>query len=120
MKVIAMYKRKPGLSVEQFRHHYETSQRADVDETVPLHDGLSPQLHPPPFGPRRSEGARGKGWDFDVITEMTFESPRDYERMLEQMKDPTIREEVEQDEIQFMDRSAAVFLIVDEECTPIP
>jgi len=117
MKVIAMYKRKPGLSAEQFRHHYETS-----------HAPMSMRLFPFMTDYRRNyirahpdqHDSAANRFDFDVITEMTFKSPSDYERMLQQMTDPAIREAVEQDEIQFMDRSAAVFLIVDEKCTPIP
>lgn len=115
MKVIAMYKRKPGLSVEQFRQHYETSH-------VPMSMRLFPFMtdYRRNYIRRDSESPAANAFDFDVITELTFESPSHHQRMLQQMTDPAIRKEVEQDEIQFMDRSAAVYFIVDEVCTLIP
>ena len=120
MKVIAMYKRKPGLSAEQFRQHYETSHAPMSMRLFPFMTDYRRNYIRPHPGQQGPGAPAANGLDFDVITEMTFESRSDYERMLQQMTNPAVRKEVEQDEIQFMDRSAAVYLIVDEECTPIP
>lgn len=122
MKMIVLFRRKQTLTPEQFREHYETRHAPLAMRLFPYmrdyrrnyirHDLLHRRAAP--------EGA-GTQLDFDVITEITFDSKADYERMVRDMTDPTIRDQVVEDEKRFLDRTATVVFLVDEEVTkPAP
>jgi len=55
--------------------------------------------------------------DFDVVTELTFASASDYERMRQALADATILSQIVRDEENFMDRSpeGRMIFFVDEE-----
>jgi hypothetical protein len=120
MKLIAMFKRNPALTHAEFREEYE-------GKHVPLAVKYFPylkdyrrnyvrrdQVH------RRAEGEAAASLDFDVITEITFADPSDYDRMRAQMADPEFQREVTEHEKLFMDYAATVVMLVDEERTPMP
>jgi uncharacterized protein (TIGR02118 family) len=122
MKMVALFRRRSGLTPAEFREHYEKQ-----------HVPLALRLFPSTFADyrrnyirhdlrhQRGEGESPLPWlDFDVITEITFASRDDYERMVRAMSDPAIREQVVADETRFMDRSATVAYLVDEERTALP
>lgn len=121
MKMIMFFRRRPDLTAAQFRDHYE-------NRHVPLATSLFPYFkdyrrnyvrHDLQHRRADAEGSDG-GFGFDVITELTFAEPGDYERMVRQMADPATREQVIEDELKFMDRSATIVLMVDEETTLFP
>lgn len=55
-----------------------------------------------------------------MVTELTFETKDDYDRMTKALTDPAVYNQIVKDEEQFMDRSPGGRLIffVDEETTP--
>ena len=121
MKMVVLFRRKQGLTPEQFREYYEKT-----------HAPLALKLFPYFKDYRRNyirhdlqhQRAGGEGvtaqLEFDAITEITFANPSGYERMMRAMADPAIREQVVEDEKRFLDRSATVVLLVEEERTPMP
>jgi hypothetical protein len=116
MKMVVLFRRKHGLTSEQFREHYE-------NKHVPLAMTLFPYLQ----GYRRNyirhdlrhqhagNELTNAPLDFDVITEISFASQTDYDRMMREMADPAIRDQVIADEKRFLDRSATVVFLIDEE-----
>ncbi len=120
MKMIAMFKRHPSLTPEQFREEYEKVH-------VPLGLKFLPYLKDyrrnyirSDVIHHRAEGDVANGLDFDVITELTFESRADYDRMVAQMSDPAFQAEIVEHEKQFMDYGKTLVLFVDEVQTPLP
>ncbi len=118
MKMVILFRRKQELTPEQFREYYETkhaplalrlfSYMKDYRRNYIRHD----LLH------RRAVGETIKApLDFDAITEIAFASKNDYDRMVSDMTDPAVREQVVEDEKRFLDRSATVVFLVDEETT---
>ena len=109
LKVIALLKRKPGLSMEDFVHYYETR-----------HAPLMTRLQQPEMtGYRRNfvqvEGgifSDGEGPWFDVITELYFPDRAAYERCMARNAEPEPTRLREEDEANFLDQSKIHFFIV--------
>ncbi len=109
-KAMALMAKKPGLSTAEFIDYYENKhvplirsmfdiaeyRRSYVDLTGAI---LSPGVAPP---------------DFDVVTELWFNSRADYEAMLAGPSDPQITQRIADDEAHFLDRARNRFFIVDE------
>lgn len=118
MKLIFLFKRKAGTTFEQFRDHYENSHAPLAVRLLPYFKTYKRNYirHGEQYRPT-GMGAKS---DFDVVTELSFASRDDYERMLEALADPGILSQIVQDEERFMDRSpeGRLMFIVDEEQTP--
>ncbi|HTH29590.1 MAG TPA: EthD domain-containing protein [Sphingobium sp.] len=115
MKIIAMFKRKPGLTPEQFREYYETRHAVLGVKLMPFFKDYRRNYIRHDLGPQRSSAEpNSASLDFDVITEISFANREDYERMLQALSDPVIREQIVEDEKQFMDRGATLSYVVDE------
>lgn len=105
MKLICLLKRKPGMTPQEFRNHYEGVHAPLAAKLLPffteyrrnyvLGDGAAVADHAQIGGP-----------DWDVITEFVFESRADYDAMCAALADPVIGAEIAEDEERFLDRSA--------------
>jgi hypothetical protein len=113
---MALARRKPGMSFEAFREHYEARH-------APLALSLIPQIHSYVRNYVRHdldhsidgfEGAGG-GLGFDVVTEITYASREDYEASLRVLDDPEVRRTIAEDEERFIDRSATKYFLVETE-----
>ena len=106
VKAISMHKRKPGMSIEGFRKHYE-------EIHVPL--GLK---YFPLKGYRRNcvvHPPGGKELDFDVITEYWYGSMEDYQAAMAFWKgNPDAVKEIHDDELSFRDESKTMVFLVEE------
>lgn len=110
-KVVALLKRKPGLSLEEFKNYYET-RHAPLMTRMQL-----PEL----IGYRRnfvdveggifSDGERP--W-FDVITELRFADRAAYERCMKRNAEPEPTRLRNEDESNFLDQSRVHFFFVEE------
>lgn len=111
-KLVAILKRREGMSPEQFRDYYET-QHAPLAKT--LIPGLRryvrryprPQIvagypTPPPLA-------------FDVITELWFDSADDFEQAMAVFSAPEVAALLREDELRLFDREAGVQFYVEEE-----
>jgi uncharacterized protein (TIGR02118 family) len=114
IKLMALAWRKPGMSVEAFREHYETRH-------APLALSLIPQIksyvrnyvrHDLDHAIEGFEGA-GSSTDFDVVTEITYASRADYEASMRILDDPEVRRLIAEDEERFIDRTATKYFLVE-------
>ena len=110
-KSIALLKRKPELSREDFIAYYENNH-------VPLIRRLLPGIR----GYRRNfiepEGAfvsaDAAARDFDVITELWFADRAAYEAAMAHHERPEVAGAIAADEENFLDRSKTRMFVVDE------
>jgi uncharacterized protein (TIGR02118 family) len=119
MKVVMLFKRKPGITLEQFREHYEKSHAPLAARLLPYFKSYTRNFVRHDMSYKSS--TLGGQVNFDVVTELTFESKEDYDRMTKALTDPAVYDLIVKDEEQFMDRSRGGRLIffVDEENTPL-
>lgn len=119
MKMIALIKRKAGLSSEQFREHYETSHAPLITELLPFFTDYRRNYQDPSlqFHPDHVEAVY-QGPDFDVMTEISFASKADYEKMVTALEDPQIAERIRADEEQFIDRASIALYMTEEVVNP--
>ncbi len=119
MKMIMFFRRKAGLSPEQFKEHYETHHAPLALKLFPWIKDYRRNYIRHDLQHRRAGGeAMGAALDFDVMVEVSFDGEDDYQRMVDAMANPAIRDQVVADEERFMDRGATVVLLADEQRTP--
>ena len=75
-KLIVLLTRKPGTTVEQFKHYYETVHAPGARERIPA---LARAEYRRNFIPE--EGRAGAPIDFDVVTEMIFANETEFAQM---------------------------------------
>jgi hypothetical protein len=106
VKVIFLFKRKAGTTHEQFRDYYETRHSLLAVRLLPFFKSYTRNYIRQDGGFKPEGGpALGAAADFDVVTELVFENQAAYDRMLDALKDPSIRDQIIKDEENFMDRS---------------
>jgi hypothetical protein len=112
VKLVALIKRKPGLSMAEFEHYYESSHAPmaikhapfmskytrDYIQTDSNSSGISATLE----GADSSEDPPS----FDVVTQLWFDTEVDFEKFHQAMVDRTIRKSIVADEERFMHRSS--------------
>ncbi len=116
-KVIALIKRKPGMSKADFIKHYETG-----------HAPLARKCFPQIVQYRRNfielEGAfiypGTTEPDFDSVTEIWYRDRAAYDEMLGSHFSSEIQETIENDERKFLDQSMTRFFIVDQRGAKLP
>jgi len=102
-KIVLLMKRKPGMSVEDFRSYYETS-HAPMAE--PYSQGvkryirryLNPQNHP--------ETGPGGELPYDVITELWFDDEAIFKATLGYVTTAIMPDNVIADELNLFDRAS--------------
>jgi hypothetical protein len=116
MKMIVLFRRKQELTAEQFRDHYEKRHAPLAMKLFPYLKGYRRNYIRHDLKHQRAAGEiTNAPLDFDAITEITFDTSADYERMVCDMADAAIRDQVVEDEKRFLDRTATVVFLVDEE-----
>ncbi|KAI1811965.1 EthD domain-containing protein [Poronia punctata] len=120
--------RKPGITPEQFKKHYEESH-------VPLVRQLAGALFPLSHTRRyihRSETAAGTGtvrnpstpatvligsqeeFDYDAFAELTFEDAGAFQTFFGHMQQPDIAAKIAEDEDEFLDRARMTVVVLGE------
>ncbi|MEV0692555.1 EthD domain-containing protein [Streptomyces sp. NPDC050388] len=116
IKLVAVLSRKPGLSVEEFRTHYEQVHAPLILSLVGPHlmDYRRNYVdHATASGGVNS--APGQDLlDFDVITDMWYADRACFDRAMEVFRDPGHAARVRADELTFMDRDKKRVFLVDE------
>ena len=121
MKMLCMFKRRADLTHEQFREYYETQHAVLSARLYPfLKDYRRNYMRQDMRATGATNMATPPGLHFDVVTEVSFHSQDDFQRMLDILAVPATREAVIVDEEQFMDRSATLVYFVDESVTQFP
>ncbi|ATE65843.1 EthD domain-containing protein [Rhizorhabdus dicambivorans] len=119
MKLLCLLTRKAGMTHQEFRDYYEANHVPLISRLLPfftayernyLNSGYS-------FSPAHVE-ERFAGPTFDVVTEISFASVADYQRMLDALTDPTIGDPIRRDEENFLDRASLALYMVDTVSSP--
>jgi len=119
IKQVDLFSKKPGMSAEDFKNHYE-------NRHVPLLMGLIPR-----FAQYRRNfiipGATVEGAHiadtppppkFDVITEVWFDDQATFEKLIDDLKNPAVGDPIAKDEENFFDRSKMVIFAMEEYKSP--
>ena len=112
-KVMMLVRRKPGLTHEEFRRHYESIH-------VPLALGTIPQIRgyvrnyirPEQDFVRPGDDQQNSG--YDCITEFWYEDKAAWEEVKKRYREGDLAAIMEADEVQFMDREQMKVLIAEE------
>jgi len=121
-KLVFLLKRKPGITKEQFREHYESSHVKLAEKYIghlltgyhrnyPVFATLNPSEQP--------EGSEVKPYDFqyDAVTEMRVRDEAAIAEIARIFNDPAIQPILAEDELKFLDRASTVMLVCDEVAT---
>ncbi len=118
--MIALVKKKPGMSDEAFRAHYESVHAqtvhyiehlvVDYQRNYPI-KGFGYDLEK---GIEVSRSVSAPPPKFDCITKLTFRDHAALEAAQSVLADPRIKAEVEADEENFLDRGATEFYVCDQ------
>lgn len=114
VKLIALLKKKPGMSREDFISYYEMRH-------APLALHLTEMGHDYRRNYPRSARVEGREVDaapeYDVITEVWFRDQAAYQAFAASMKTQEVRAQIVADEERFLDRASSRIFIVDEYIT---
>ena len=96
IKVIVLIKKKPEITTEQFRQHYETVHAPLIDRLLPYYASYRRNYVDGPVrgGPREFE--------WDVFTELEFATESDYEAWQAALEQPEVLEQIRADEANFL------------------
>lgn len=115
-KTAVLIRRNPGLTSEQFRTHYEAVH-------APLASGFMPKMlrytrhFLTPYG--NTTYAAGGVADYDVITEMWFETESDFLETMAQLSRPDIAAQLGADELRVFDRESIRIYVLEDSGDPI-
>lgn len=108
VKGIALLKRKPGLSPEEFRRHYEEVHAPLIRKLAPsIGKYVRNYVIARPFPPASGET------EFDCVTEQWFENMEGFQEMIDAMAGEAGRA-IRADERTFLDRGRTVYVLVEE------
>ena len=106
-KLIILIKRKPGLSIEEFRNYYERHHRK-------IGEAAAPEVGMIRYCRRYLDPVAGGEPEYDVITENWFDDAEKFQALLAALKSEELDPEVYADEERFIDRSKTRFCTVVE------
>ncbi|MFN2328400.1 MAG: EthD domain-containing protein [Chromatocurvus sp.] len=110
LKTITLLKRRPGLSVADFRDYYESKHvLLGVKYTQPEALRYTRRYL------TTAEGAGAGEPRFDVAMELWFADRESLDRVLERLQQPDIAAEIAADEEALFDRQQTHFMVIDEE-----
>jgi len=104
-RIFILLKRKPGLTFEDFRHHYETS-HAVLGEKFFGHLLKSYRRNYTPAGVRFSDHGSVTENAYDCITELIFKDANGSEELRRISNEPAVKQILTDDEERFLDRAA--------------
>jgi uncharacterized protein (TIGR02118 family) len=116
IKIVCLLKRKAGTTRAQFREYYEANHAPLIESKMPYYDEYYRNYiaDTQDYETGHLDNKLVKELDFDVITELTFSSQENYEKLIAALSDPVIGAQVTADEENFMDRSKMSVYVVEE------
>jgi len=109
VKKMCFLKRKPGMSMADFRDYYEGHHAPLIKRLLNFHTSYKRNYLAETKGNKAGPPA-----PFDVITEMTFDSREDRRKMVDALRSEEIGGIIARDEEMLFDRGAMVVYLVDE------
>lgn len=114
-KLIALLKRKPGISKEDFIAHYENNHAPLIlrhfgDHIIDYTRSYLDYGHPLSYAGPGKEAIAGEA-PFDVVTTLRFRTPADLDAMMAVGRRPEVSREIAEDEEKFLDRTANQIII---------
>lgn len=106
IKVIALIRKRPGITTEQFRRHYETVHAPLVNRLLPFYATYRRNYVD---GPARG-GPRQPDWD--VFTELEFATTADFEAWRAALARPEVLAQIRADEANFIELGATQMWVV--------
>ena len=118
-----LLRRKPGISFEAFREHYESS-HAVLGEKYLGHLMTSYRRHyvqpaEAATSPVMRQVLAGKAWDYDCIAEWELADEAAFEQVVATLSDPEIGKLFHDDEEHFLDRSSVRLVLCDSHETDV-
>jgi hypothetical protein len=118
-KVLWLLKRKPGISLEQFRDHYERS-HAILGQKYLGHLLIDYKRNYKvatagggvPTDPKGG-GLAAQEWEYDCVTEWVMPDEQAFEEIMRLFADPVIGKIFHDDEENFLDRESVFLVKVD-------
>lgn len=118
IKMVALLSRRPDLTFEQFRTYYEERHVPLIRELNPLMAEYRRNYVDVATASKGGIKAAAGSWapDFDVITEVVFDSRETFEQARALLTSPESAKRIGEDELNFLDRdNKRIFLV--EECS---
>jgi uncharacterized protein (TIGR02118 family) len=111
-KMVCLLKRRPGMSLEEFKSYYESTHRKIGEKYLPT-CARYVRRYLTPFGanPVTGEAARP---EYDVLTEIWFESREAFDAAMASLADPEVAREIAEDEERLFDRSKICLCTIEE------
>ncbi|TDI62861.1 MAG: ethyl tert-butyl ether degradation protein EthD [Alphaproteobacteria bacterium] len=110
-KTVCLLKRRPGMSMGDFKDYYEAHHKRFGDTYLPKGARFMRRYLSPVANPMTGEVVE---LDYDVITETWFASRAEWEATMAVYAEPTLAAEIALDEEKLFDRSKINFCIVEE------
>jgi len=116
MKLICFFERRNGMSQGEFIDYYETHHAPLFQQLCPFFSKYTRSfvVQDEAYAPAHATNDALPQPDFDVITEVWFESRRDYDKMLETLADPRVGDIIRADEANLFDRNTMRMYLVEE------
>lgn len=111
VKIIALLKRKPGLTMDAFIEYYENKHAPLVLKIAPF---ITDYRRNYARGGSALGSLDGAASDCDVITEAWFATREDFEKFNTEALKPENREAIIRDELNFIDRDSMRLFVVEE------
>ena len=110
-KTVCLLKRRQGMSFEDFVAYYETYHRRIGEKVLPTCRRYMRRYLRPVPNPLTGEVVE---LDYDVLTEMWFETREAFEAAMVALSVPEIAAEIAEDEERLFDRSKNRFCTIEE------
>jgi uncharacterized protein (TIGR02118 family) len=109
-KLIALISKQPQLTREAFQEYYEANHAPLIRRLLPMIGRYTRS-----YLPAESETAKRTGKaDFDVLTELWFDSEADLEAFWKRIREPEVAAAIRADEAHFLISDRTVMYRVDE------
>jgi hypothetical protein len=96
IKVVALIKKRPDITTEQFRHHYETVHAPLIDRLLPYYATYRRNYVDGPARGGQSE------FHWDVFTELEFATRSDFDAWQAALARPEVLDQIRADEANFL------------------
>jgi hypothetical protein len=113
LKLVALLKRRPGMTLEEFRDYYETTHSKFAE---PLKGGLAVRYVRRYFIPIKHPllDVEAEEPEFDAMMEMWFKDQAQFEAAMKVFSDPVLSKAIKDDESNLFDVSKIRHCFVDE------